>query len=320
MSTLVADVKRYSFEDGPGIRSVVFFKGCPLRCVFCHNLEMQRRGPELGLHVDSCLGCGQCVDVCPNRALARSQPVRLDRDRCNVCGDCARACPSGALRVVGRAYGIDELVELLLRDEPFYRHSGGGVTLSGGEPTAAGDDLVQLARKLKTHRIHVVLQTAGEFEANWFCRSLLPLLDLVYFDLKLVQPELHLRYTGRDNRQILSNLARLLHTCPGLVVPRIPLIPGITDSEDNLRAAANFLREHGAKQVVLLPYNPLSREKARDFGYPSPCTPAGFVPRQQQEAIQSWFEALVAGMSERAVLRQEYRPALLARCSDHRTP
>jgi pyruvate formate lyase activating enzyme len=300
VATLVADVKRYSFEDGPGIRSVVFFKGCPLRCVFCHNPEMQRREPELGFHVASCLGCGQCVDVCPEQAIEYRVPLRLDRDRCTACGRCAGVCPSGALRVVGRAWGIDELVELLLRDEPFYRHSGGGVTLSGGEPTAAGDDLVRLAGRLKGYGIHVALQTAGEFEIEWFCRCLLPRLDLIYFDLKLVDPEQHLRYTGRTNQRILSNLARLLRTCPGIIVPRIPLIPGVTATHDNLRAAADFLGKHGAERVVLLPYNPLGLEKAREFGYPTPCNETDFVPRSQQEAIRSWFQGLVATMPSRS--------------------
>ncbi len=293
---LVADVKRFSFEDGPGIRSVVFFKGCPLRCVFCHNPEMQRPEAELGLHVESCIGCGHCVEVCRHRAIEKSKPVRLHRDRCNVCGDCARVCPSGALRVVGRSYDVEELVNLLLRDEPFYRHSGGGVTLSGGEPTAVGKYLVELLIRLKARGIHVALQTAGEFEGDWFCQSLMPLLDLIYFDLKLVASDRHIRCTGRNNQKILSNLSLLLHMDPKRVVPRIPLIPGITDTQDNLRAAASFLRVHGAEQVVLMPYNPLGREKARDFGYPAPRVAANFMPKQQQEAILTWFHALTSAM------------------------
>jgi pyruvate formate lyase activating enzyme len=297
---LIVDIKRHSLEDGPGIRTVVFFKGCPLRCRFCHNPETQRPEPELAFHARTCIACGRCAAVCPQAAIDLDSDVRLRRDRCDLCGRCAAVCPSGALRRVGRPYALDELVDILLLDEPFYRHSGGGVTLSGGEPTFYPDYLQALLEQLKARGLHVLIETAGEFDGDLFCRCILPFVDLIYFDVKIADPELHRRYTGRDNRRILANLDRLLRLACERVVPRLPLVPGITATQANLEAVVALLRASGAAQAVLLPYNPLGQEKAADFGYPEPAVPGGFMPRETEEALCAQFEALVRRASHHA--------------------
>jgi pyruvate formate lyase activating enzyme len=239
---LIADIKRHSLEDGPGIRSVVFFKGCPLRCGFCHNPEMQRVEAEIVFRPDRCIACGECVRVCAAHAASLTDAGRIDRTCCDGCGKCAVVCPGSALAQVGQPYPVDELVEILLRDEAYYRRSGGGVTFSGGECTLFPEYLVALSTALEPHGIHIVVETAGDFDEAWFVRDLLPLVDLVYFDVKLADADLHRSHCGHDNRRILANLAALLSVAPERVEVRIPLVPGITATDENLVALARQLR------------------------------------------------------------------------------
>lgn len=290
---LIADIKRHSLEDGPGIRSVVFFKGCPLRCVFCHNPEMQRPARELLFRPERCVRCAACVAACPRGAVVLELPGRIDRSRCDDCGECVLACPSSALAHVGRAYDIGELVEVLLRDESYYRHSGGGVTFSGGECTMFPEYLEGLALALKQRGIHLVVETAGEFEGAWFVARLLPLLDLIYFDVKLADAAAHRRHTGGDNQRILDNLALLVQAAPERVEVRIPLVPGITATGENLRALAQLLRERGVRRAILLPYNPLGREMAPRLGRDLPPVPQGFMSTEDVAAAVAAFEAAV---------------------------
>ncbi len=161
---LVADIKRNSLDDGPGIRSVVFFKGCPLRCVWCHNPECTAAGPELMFNQETCIGCKSCAEVCPENAIGEDGPAAIDRKACTLCGDCVDECPSGALSLIGIYYPAGELVDTLLRDKPFYDNSGGGVTLSGGEPTVIMDYTAEVARKLKEAGVHVLIETCGDFD------------------------------------------------------------------------------------------------------------------------------------------------------------
>jgi pyruvate formate lyase activating enzyme len=296
---LVADVKRHSLEDGPGIRTVVFFKGCPLRCVFCHNPETQRRGPELAFFEEHCLRCGRCVAACPRGAAALEHPGRIARDACDRCGLCAEACPGRGLRQVGRYFPPERLIELLLRDLPFYRHSRGGVTLSGGEPTLFADYLAAVLPPLRAAGVHVALQTCGEFDYAPFAATLLPLVDLVYFDVKLADPEAHRRHTGVANGRILSNLARLVREGGVPVHPRVPLVPGITTAAGNLAAIAALLREAGARDVTLLPYNPLGLAMAPRLGRPRPRLPAHFMSPDDERAIFAAFERLLQAPHQR---------------------
>ncbi len=276
---LVVDIKRDSLDDGPGIRSVVFFKGCPLRCVWCHNPETIRPQAEIQRDPRSCIDCGGCKEACP-QSIARAGAQAEDRASCDLCGDCVKQCPAAARRMVGKVIAVDDIVEQLLEDEPFYRRSGGGVTLSGGEPTMYPAFAGEVASRLRQHGVHVLLETCGHFGWRAFAKHLLPHINTVYFDLKLACPEAHNTHCGRDNYLIHQNLARLARHEGIDVLPRIPLIPGITDAEENLVALATLARRAGLAQIALTPYNPLWLSKRRGLGMPLPYDHAGWMSAQ----------------------------------------
>jgi pyruvate formate lyase activating enzyme len=265
-SPLVFDIKRLATEDGPGLRTTVFFKGCRLRCLWCQNPESLDPDAEIGFYGGDCIRCGDCVAACPRGAVNLDHPGRIDRGRCDRCGDCVRACPGRGLRLIGEYYPVAELAGKLLQDRVFYEVSGGGVTLSGGDPTLHLAYISNLLRVLKQHGIHTVLQTNGFFDWQDFAGEVLDYLDLIMFDVKLADSREHLDYTGQENRLILANLARLLEARPQAVLPRIPLVPGLTAQEGNLRALSRLLRDLGVTRCSLLPYNPLGFSKAVHLG------------------------------------------------------
>lgn len=282
----MVDVKRDSLEDGPGIRSVVFFKGCPLRCVFCHNPETQRPGVEIGFIQRDCIECGECLRSCPHSAVDFSHPGRIVRERCDRCGICVENCPGTALRGIGTYYPVEELLAVLLRDELFYLHSGGGVTLSGGECSLYPHYLESLLKGLKVSGIHVAIETSGHFHYDLFRRKILPYLDLIYFDFKPIDPAEHLTCTGRSNELILANFRRLMGEKGVKVVPRVPLVPWVTATEDNLSAVGRFLRDCGVTCVKLLPYNPMGLDKYESIGRPRPDLPETFMSQDEEEAAR----------------------------------
>ncbi len=265
----VVDIKRGSLDDGPGIRSVVFFKGCPLRCVWCQNPETMRPRPEIQRSPDACVGCGACVSACPSgraRPASETEPGIV----CRLCGTCVETCPAAARRVAGTAMSVDDLVERLLRDRVFYRRSGGGVTLSGGEPALFASFVGKVAMRLRANDVHVLLETCGQFDWDAFAAHLLPHVSTVFFDLKLADPERHRQFVGRDNATIHDNLRRLVTSSRAEVLPRIPLVPAITDDSDNLRGIASLVRSAGLSRVALLAYNPLWISKRRSLGLDLP--------------------------------------------------
>jgi pyruvate formate lyase activating enzyme len=254
---LVVQIKRHSLEDGPGIRSVVFFKGCPLRCRFCQNPETQSCEAQIAFEPARCVRCRACVDACPRAALTEAGGrVRFDPSRCERCEICVQVCPSGALRRIGRPYAIEALGEVLLRDRSYYLHSGGGVTFSGGEATLFPTYVGELARRLKSAGTHLCLQTCGYFPYDDIARTLLPSIDLILFDVKLADPKRHAEITGVDNALVWENLARLSRF-PGLRVhPRIPVIAGMTADEENLTSLRERVLALGLPMPILLPENP----------------------------------------------------------------
>lgn len=266
---VVFDVQRWSTEDGPGIRTTVFFKGCPLRCAWCSNPESWSPRPELGVFPDRCRHCGACVSACSRGAAG---PASVERQACEACGFCASTCPYGARQFLGQRRTAAELLAQVERDRVFHRRSGGGVTFSGGEATAQPALLRALAEYLHAQGVHLTLETCGHFdwEAN---EGALHGMDLVYLDLKHMDEAEHRRWTGVGTALIHAN-ARRLREADLPVVLRFPLLPGINDDSLNLERTAAFARDLGFPLEVL-PYHALGVAKHACVGSGDPC---GLVP------------------------------------------
>lgn len=304
---LVTDLRRGSLDDGPGIRSVVFFKGCPLRCAWCQNPESLSPNPELQQNAGSCLGCRACEPAC-SRGIARPAAAEAQpharRAACDACSACVDACPSAARRIVGTWVPMPELFERLMRDAVFYRRSGGGVTLSGGEPTLYTEEVGWLAARLRAAEVHVLVETCGHFEWERFAEHLLPQVATIYFDLKLADSDEHARWVGPENHLIHANLCRLVAAgSPDLLV-RIPLVPGVTDTTENLTALARLVTEAGLERVALLPYNPLWLSKRRARAGELSYTHAGWM----SAADIARCEAVINAAGVRVVSGGQSRP------------
>ena len=305
---LIVAIKRHALHDGPGIRSVVFFKGCRLRCTFCQNPEAQDTGPEIAFSAKECIECGVCREVCPHGAVDFKLPGRIDRSRCDACGRCAAACPGKGLRLIGEYHPVEELFEILLRDYGFYHHSGGGVTLSGGECALFPDYLEKLLKALKAAGIHILVETSGDFEYRVFRQKILPYVDVIYYDLKIFDPTIHRRITGRSNRRILDNFRLLQKESNGKVHPRIPVIPGITDHVENLSSLVDFLTETRAEKVTLLPYNPAGLDMSLCLGKAAAPLPKRFMRPGEEKGVQEIVGKIIAKIHERhSVLRRQKR-------------
>lgn len=264
--THIFNIHHFALDDGPGIRTTVFLKGCPLSCVWCHNPESMSPEPEIAFHRDHCIQCGDCESVCPEGAIEMSDEYRVCRERCSLCGKCADICPARALRIIGQYYTADELAAVLMKDRIFYETSGGGVTFSGGEPALHAEYLHPVMKELKRNGIHIAVQTSGMFDLNEFRARLLPYIDIIYYDIKLLDPEIHRKFTGAGNGTILGNFAELVNMNDCKLVPRVPLVPGITDTPENLIQTAGFLRSTGCQTCELLPYNSGGTGKIRTVG------------------------------------------------------
>lgn len=272
MKAVVFDIKRFAVHDGPGIRSTLFLKGCPLNCKWCHNPEGISAGEMLWYFPNQCLRCGDCVPVCPVGALTLEDEIRIDRDRCTLCGLCTDTCPTGALHILGHEMDLDEIEKELLRDAPFFEESEGGITLSGGEPLMQADAAVELLRRMKGRGIHTAVESCLLVSRETLER-VMPLTDFFMADLKLIDPEAHKAHTGAANEEILENI-RVLADSDREVLIRVPVIPGFTDGEENLKGIASFLASLSRRlPVELMNFNPLARDKFRVLG--RPYEPAG---------------------------------------------
>ncbi len=270
---LILDIKGNSLDDGPGIRSVVFFKGCPLSCVWCHNPESKKAAPEISFDEKECIACDTCINLCPLHAISRSHPFFIDRDRCDLCFLCVDNCPSGALSRVGVKMSVDEIMGKIRNDIPFFKTSGGGVTFSGGEPTLFMDFLSRLASSIKAEKIHTLLETCGFFNLDRFVEKILPYLDIIYYDIKLIDSNQHKFYCGVPNETILENFTTLneMSARGGFeIFPRTPLIPGITATPENLKGIAYFLSSRKIRKTQLMAYNPLWFDKNNKIGVVCP--------------------------------------------------
>ena len=260
MSALTApvfNVQSFCIHDGPGIRSTVFFKGCPLHCLWCANPESQSPAAELMTYPARCTGCGSCLSACPNGAVV---PVsggmpRTEREKCVGCGACAAACPSGARELSGREMTVEEVLAAVEGDRMFYADSGGGVTLSGGEPLAHPDFCAALLEALRASGIHTAVESCS-FAPRSAVDRVYAHVDLALLDVKHMDSETHRRLTGVPNERILENIRHIRHELGVPVILRVPTVPGHNDSEENIRLTADFARSLGADtQLHLLPYH-----------------------------------------------------------------
>jgi pyruvate formate lyase activating enzyme len=261
---LVFNLQRTSVGDGPGVRTTVFLKGCPLACAWCHNPEGRAPRPEIVVMESRCIACGLCVSACP---LELAGPVdrglrAAEVAACNACGACVDACPAEARQLAGEEWTVEELVAALLRDRPFFAESGGGVTFSGGEPLSQAPFLRQALAALRAEGVHTAVDTCGLAPATELA-AVAELADLFLFDLKLMDETRHRRWTGVSNAPILANLERL-GAGPVPVWLRVPLVPGVNDDEENLAATARLAaRLPAVEKLCLLPYHRLGEDKLR---------------------------------------------------------
>jgi len=296
LTGVIFNVQRHSTEDGPGIRTTVFLKGCPMRCPWCHNPEGMSPPPELVWYALRCIGDRDCLAACPRDALTLTpQGMVIDREACDACGKCEEACPAAALEVIGKARTLEDVASEALRDRVFYEKSGGGVTLSGGEPGMQLLFSLALMASLKQEGIHVAVDTCGSLLPERF-RALVDPADLVLYDLKIMDHALHKEYTGVDLARVLANVEWLAETGKPLWV-RTPVIPGYTDTEENIRAIARFIAEKlpNAERYDLLAFNNTCEAKYGRLGKPYSLAGAGLLREEQMSRLHA--AALEEGVS-----------------------
>jgi pyruvate formate lyase activating enzyme len=268
MSGIVFDIQNYAIYDGPGIRTIVFLKGCPLKCDWCQNPESQQLSPEISYFKEKCQLCEICIQSCPNSALQLiNDGIIRDKTLCTVCGICAEKCPNNVMEIIGWKATVEELVDKVLLDKPFYDNSGGGATFSGGEPTVQINFLLKLLKALKKENIHTAIETCGYFNGEKI-DDLVKFVDLFLFDIKMIDRHKHRDFTGVNNNKILANFTKILSIVGNKrIIPRIPLIPGVNTDLTTIQRIIGFLkRVHYDGHIHLMPYNKLTKTKYEKVG------------------------------------------------------
>lgn len=285
---IITNIQRLTIHDGPGIRTTVFLKGCPLRCVWCDNPETWYEHPEIFFYEVKCVECGRCVKACPLGIVTMDKSGKIDRTKCILCMKCVEACLYGALQKVGEEVTAEYVVNEVAKDSLFYRNSGGGVTLSGGEPLYQPVFTAEVFKLCKEKFIHTALDTSG-YAGREAVRQVLRYTDLVLFDIKHMDAEKHKKYTGVTNELILENAEFIA----GKVETRIgiPLIPGFNDSEDNLKKTAEFAASIGVKWIDLMPIHKVGAQKYKFLGLESPYSRWEKIPDERVGEIRKLIES-----------------------------
>ncbi|MFW9846582.1 MAG: glycyl-radical enzyme activating protein [Candidatus Thorarchaeota archaeon] len=285
---LITNIQRCSTEDGPGIRTTVFMKGCPMSCTWCHNIETIESQPQTVWYTTKCIGDKACIEACPEGALSLEEDgMKVDLEKCKTCGICEDACPTGAIKIMGKEWDSDSLVEELARDRVFFTTSGGGVTLSGGEATYQADFMLEVAKGLQKEGLHVALDTCGYCSEAVLERAL-EAVNMVLYDLKVMDPEKHMEYTGVPLDRVIANAEKVAKS--GLPVwIRTPVIPGYTDSEENIRAIAQFIVDKlpNVERFDLLAFNKMCIDKYALFGLEYPLKDADLMSQEAMEHLAS---------------------------------
>lgn len=280
---LVLQIHRMARHDGPGIRTLVCMKGCPLRCKWCSTPESQETGPEVYVNELNCTGCGKCVEVCPTGARTLEA---IDRELCNNCGECVEACLYNALEMKGATMSVDALFREIEKDSMGFRRSGGGVTIGGGELTMQSEFVAAVLARCRRVFYHTVIETCG------FCKwekleVILPHVKLLYYDVKHMDDEEHRKITGFSNKVILENLRKAVKLCPTII--RIPVVPGLNDSRENIEATARFALELGenVQRIELLPYHNIGAISYKRIGRDYPLKTVGLHTPEELVALKA---------------------------------
>jgi pyruvate formate lyase activating enzyme len=290
-NAVVLSIDRMTFLNGPGIRTVILFKGCPLHCLWCSTPESQKADPEIALYPDKCTQCGQCISVCPLEAITlKGAMISIDRGLCNNCGKCAEFCHSEAIKVLGRSMSVEVLVEHVKKDMVFYKHSNGGVTLSGGEPLLNPDFMSELLQAFKKEGINVGVDTCGH--VPWQnIESVLPYVDFFLWDIKHIDPERHRELTGVSNELILRNVRAVSERNIPLYI-RFPVIPSYNDSEENIRATCELALDLlSVVEVDLLPLHHLGKARYDSMNRNYPIAHLPLIPDHVLEEMKQLFES-----------------------------
>jgi glycyl-radical enzyme activating protein len=266
LNGIIFDIQRFSIDDGPGIRTVVFLKGCNMRCLWCHNPESQNSHAEIMYYPQKCIGCGKCVDVCPHGAhIIENGKITFLRKKCINCGKCVQECHTGALTLTGKTVSVEEVMLEIKKDDLYYKNSGGGITFSGGEPLLQVDFLMELLIECEKLNYHCAIETAGNVEWEVF-EKIIPYTDLFLYDIKLIDDINHKKSTGVSNKRIIENLKKLSVEKVEVWV-RTPLIPSINDNPNDIKEISDLISSlKTIKKHEFLPYNSLGESKYESLG------------------------------------------------------
>lgn len=285
----IFNIQKFCINDGPGIRTTVFLKGCPLNCIWCHNPESKKSTPQLFYNKDKCIGCGRCVNVCPKGCHTISSDGHLfDRTNCIVCGACAKECVTEALEKAGETKSVDEIIAEVMKDEIFYQNSGGGMTLSGGEPMFQFEFAYELLKAAKEKGLHTCMETCGFASWEQF-EKIAPLVDLFLYDYKETDPQKHKEFTGVTNERILENLFSL-DRMGSKTILRCPIIPTLNDREDHFKGIAETANKlNNIIEINIEPYHPMGSGKSVMLGGDNPLEGLTFP---ENETVEQWIRTI----------------------------